>query len=1283
MGKFFINIYHYFNSRKAVLYALLIIVVSIMAIFALRVNFDEDVTSFFPDAKDNQTVSSVFKNLKVKDKILVLFSVRDTTNGTSDPDLLIEASEKYLELLRKSHAAHLIKSITTEVNASSVNNATDYIYNNLPILLNEDDYAKLDSITTPSAVALKMESNYNTLISPMGIALKDIILKDPLGLASGCFSSLQELGGASSYNLYNGYIFSEDLTSMLVIIDPINGAGSTGQNDALVSSIENEGQQLMKQYPEISVESFGGPLVGVYNARQIKRDTMVTLTIALLIIIIFISMAFRNRWAMLLITAPVLFGALFALSMIYFIAGSISAIAIGAGAAVFGIAMSYSIHVLTHRNHTQTIEQVIDELAYPLTIGSFTTIGAFLGLLFTSSKLLRDFGLFAALSLVGTTIFCLIFLPHLLPVRNREKQSKLLTWVEKVNSYRFDKNRWIIGSIGVLLAITFLFYNDVRFDSDMLHLNFESKHLKDTEQKINRIFNTNDNKVVFVSVNKSADSALISYADVYGKLNQLKEQGEVQNVISVNRFLIPLEVQKTRLEIWNNFWTPEKKKQVIAEIERSASRYQFAPGSFDRFKEILDTTYTPKTFSSEDLSSSPLFKEWVSSADSLSMLLTQVEIKKECKDSVYSSLASDNNLVILDKGYFSQKMAIAVRDDFNLILYISSILIFIALLISYGRLELALISFVPMALSWIIILGLMAILGIEFNIVNIILSTFIFGIGDDFSIFIMDGLQNEYSTGKKMLSSHKTAIFFSAFTTIVGMGALVFAKHPALQSISVISILGMVAVVMISYTVQPILFRLFITKPAQKGGQPYTVKGLFYTIYTYSLFVTGCAILQGFMIPLLLLPISQKRKKRWFHAAVSDATLVIVKVMVMLKKVKINDYHEDFSKPAVIVANHQSFIDIIILLSLSRKVVMVTNGWVWNSPIFGRIVRFADFYHAANGYESLVDGFKDKVANGYSIVIFPEGTRSEDGNIKRFHKGAFYLAEQLNIDILPIVLYGNGMAISKRQPFLVKTGTIVTKILKRIEPTDPAYGVGYNERSKVIRRLLVNEYNLLSDQFSNVDNPASYDRVIKSYIYKGPVLEWYMRVKIRMEKRYRLFDELIPRDASVTDIGCGYGPLAFMLATLSPKRNVLGIDYDEEKIAVANNSAIKGPNLSFVHANILEYDLPYSDVFVLNDVLHYMSYADQQVVLNKCFALLNPGGMVIVRDGDDQKGERHKVTQMTEKLSTQIFRFNKSEGGLFFSSTERMKKSATDNHLQMQIMDNDSYTSNTIYIFTQ
>src|SRR6187397_2663594 len=136
----------------------------------------------------------------------------------------------------------------------------------------------------------------------------------------------------------------------------------------------------------------------------------------------------------------------------------------------------------------------------------------------------------------------------------------------------------------------------------------------------------------------------------------------------------------------------------------------------------------------------------------------------------------------------------------------TSILVFSVLLITYGRIELTLVSFIPMFISWVWILGIMGLFGIQFNIINIILSALIFGLGDDYSLFIMDGLLKEYKTGKKNLSSYKSSIFLSAITTIAGLGVLIFARHPALRSIAIISIIGIMCVVVMAQVLIPFLF---------------------------------------------------------------------------------------------------------------------------------------------------------------------------------------------------------------------------------------------------------------------------------------------------------------------------------------------------------------------------------------------------------------------------------------------------------------------------------------------
>lgn len=1279
MNRALIALYDFFERHRVLFWVFLVGSFLLLAWGAMQVRFEENVTRFFPDTKDARRTSSVFENLKVKDKIILMFTSRDTVNRVG-AGRLIEVGEQYEHRLQEQAGEDLINGIFSRAGEETISGVTDFIYRHLPLFIEEHEYGRLDSLLDAEEIERKMKANYTHLISPAGAVMKDIVMRDPLGIGTSVFMKLRDARPATHYEIYNGNIFSADRNTRLGFVTPRYGSGSTGKNEQLIRTIETLIDEMGREAPDVEISYFGGPSVAVYNARQIKWDTMLTLNIALLIIVVFISLVFRKKTAIPLIIIPVVFGAVFALCWVALLKGAISGIAIGAGAAVFGVALSYSIHVLTHAGHVSSPRQLIEELSYPLTVGSFTTVGAFFGLIFTKSGLLQDFGLFASLALIGTTFFCLVFLPHFLKRSQEQSAGWLLKKIEKLNGYAFDRNKWLIAGILLLTVVCFFTSGRVTFDSDMMHLNYEPDHLKQAETKMYGLFQAEHKTVLFVSTGTSWEEALKAYRLTNTKLKRLLDEGEIDGMAAMESMLISPALQEERIRLWNTFWTPGRKARVRENIQHSGEKYHFRKGAFVPFLESLDRNYTPCDYGSEALRSLKLLEEWVTVADSGVMLVTHVHLQQENKEKVYAHFSGDEQLVIFDRGYFANQWVSAIHDDFYLVLYISSFLIFFALWLSYGRIELTLMTFTPMAISWIIIVGLMGILNIPFNIVSIILSTFIFGLGDDFSIFIMDGLQQEYRTGKKMLSSHKTAIFFSAFTTVVGIGALVFAAHPALQSISMISIVGMLAVVLVAYTIQPVLFRLFISGPVEKGGFPYTLSGLGITVWAFLLFVTGCGLLQGIIPLLLLLPVSGKQKKWYYHRMICGSLRGFMKLMFNVKQEYRNQLAEHFDTPAVVIANHQSFVDILVLLSLSPKFVMVTNNWVWKSPFFGRIVRFGDCYNTSGGYEKLVEVLRKKVEDGYSVVVFPEGTHSADCRLKRFHKGAFYLAEQLQLDIVPVLLYGNGMVVSKTQPFYVKTGTIASEILPRIKREDLAWGISYQERQKKIAAYFRREYDRFCKEFATTDNPYFRNKLIKNYIYKGPVEEWYVRVKLKMEDYYAFFAQMVPAKARITDIGCGLGMLDYMLVMLSDDRRVLGIDYDEDKIAVASHCFARNGHISFVCADALNYAMPDSDVFIFSDMLHYLDYAGQEQLLLHCASHLQEQGMLIIRDGDSGRRNKHALTRLTEFLSIKIFRFNKADRKICFSSREQMQQIAGKCGMTMEILDNDRYTSNTIYI---
>ena len=1281
MTQFFIGLYDYFERHKILFYLSLISCVLLMGFFALQVRFEENITQFFPDTKDSQNTIKVFDNLKIKDKIIIMLSSADTCHQV-EPDSLIEAAGQLQQTLTEKAGGTLIKGIFAQVDQSLIGGATDFVYEHLPLFLTDTDYQRFDSLLTEKGIQATMQKNYTNLLSPAGIALRSYILRDPLGLGSEALKHLQDFQLEANYEIYDEHIFSKDGSTLLMFITPVFSTGSTGKNDELIKILEEELQHVQGESPTIRAEYFGGPSVGVYNARQIKKDTILTSSLALLIIIVFISLVFKRKRSIPLIITPVLFGGLFALFLIFFIKGSISAIAVGAGSAVMGIALSYSIHMLAHQNHVSTVQQLIKEIAYPLTVGSFTTIGAFMGLIFTSSDLLRDFGLFASLALVGTTLFCLIYLPHFLKGQADVKQGRVLRIIEKINAYSYEKNKWLVGGILLITIICLFTSQKVGFNNDMMSLNYEPQHLKQSEEKLMQLFDSDEKTVLFVSVGKDMNQATETYAITNQKLSTLKDQGLIKDYASASQFLISPQEQQLRLKRWKDYWTDEKQQQIRKQLETAATEYRFRPGSFDPFYQWLNQPFGEYHYTAqEDDLSGKLLNEWQTSADSITMLISQIRISDQNKETVYQNFSKTQDVVIFDRSYFANKWVSAINDDFYLILYISSFLIFFALWFSYGRIELSLMSFLPMLVSWVIILGLMGILGIEFNIINIILSTFIFGIGDDFSIFIMDGLQNKYRTGQKVLNSHKTAIFFSAFTTVVGMGALVFAKHPALQSISLISILGMIAVVLVAYTIQPLIFRFFIAGPASKGLPPYTLIGLIRTVLLFLLFFIGCIFLRVLIAVLYLVPVRKSSKQRLVCRLIQITCKGILLLATAVKKEHINKANERFQHPAIIIANHQSFIDILVLLSLSSKILMVTNHWVWHSPFFGAIIRYVDFYYIGEGYEQYMERMRKKVKEGYSIAIFPEGTRTYNGKMKRFHKGAFYLAETLQLDILPILLYGNNKIIAKAQPFNIRKGIIYTEILPRIPADDLSFGTTYQERTKRISAYMKEGYAHICREKNTTDNPAFYEALIQNYIYKGPVVEWYIRIKVKMERNYRLFNRLIPAQGQITDIGCGFGPLCYMLSLLSEDREILGIDYDEDKIALAQHGWLRNEYLQFRHGNALEYPLPESDVFILNDMLHYMSYEHQRTLLLKCADRLRSQGMIIIRDGNSANTSKHRLTRFTELLSTRIFNFNRTTGELYFTTETQLREIAVTCGMNVEIIPNDKYTSNTIYIF--
>ncbi|MBQ0006530.1 MAG: glycosyltransferase [Alistipes sp.] len=243
--------------------------------------------------------------------------------------------------------------------------------------------------------------------------------------------------------------------------------------------------------------------------------------------------------------------------------------------------------------------------------------------------------------------------------------------------------------------------------------------------------------------------------------------------------------------------------------------------------------------------------------------------------------------------------------------------------------------------------------------------------------------------------------------------------------------------------------------------QVWTILKTLVSFLSYIIFV-GLIVMPPMSLYLKFGKLTRKKKEK-VHKIIFHSNRLARKLLPGIPFIQMNPFNETFEKPAIIICNHQSHLDLVQLLSTTPKLIVLTADYIQNSPLYGYIIKAADFLPVSQGYDSIESKMKQYIAEGYSIAIYPEGTRSRDGSIGRFHQGAFQLADNLGTDIIPMILYGSGKALPKFSCIL-HSWPIYVEIDKRMSTEDiRSFGCSYREQASGMRTYYRQRYSELSD----------------------------------------------------------------------------------------------------------------------------------------------------------------------------------------------------------------------------
>ena len=813
MHRVFVPIYRFFRSHKALLYVLLALSTLVFVFFGTKLRYEEDVAKLLPRSSVESELA--FSDIGLKDKIFIQITAADAETPL-DTWTLSDYIDEFTDALeQRDSTGKYIRSILRSLDAETALGAMDYGFEHLPSLIDTGFYEAFAAALEPAALDAQMARNLELIESDMTGETTRLVCTDPFALRDIFLARLMPEGAmdgsVGDYTIENSHFFCPDRTVAMAFLSPSFQQTDSGTSTKFARILNQERKAFEAAHPDARIYFHGAPLGAVSNAGTIKQDLVWTVGISLLVILTILLLAFHRLRFIAHLLLPVVYGTFFALACVYWIKGYMSLMALGIGAIILGVALSYCLHVLIHYYYVEDVEQMLQEESTPVVLGCLTTIGAFLGLLFTESDLLRDFGLFATFALIGSTFYALVFLPHFLQKEDvNYKKYKGFHLIDRINGLPWDRNPWILGAMVALLAVGIVFSPKVGFDSDLRNLNYVDIPLDESQRLYSEKNESGHMNLYFAAYDNDFDKAL-EYDKLLGdRLDSLQRTGLVKRYSSIVSLLFQTEQEQTlRIDAWKNFWTPQRIEKARRDLSAAARRQKLDPSLFEPFFALVEADYLPGNLYESGLVPDALLSSFIEKQDSGRwMIFSTVAFAPEDMDTVTDALVSGPQTVVLEPFYYCRDMVQIVHDDFQKTLLISSLFVLLVLLISFRNLWVSLVAFFPMFLSWYALQGFMALFGLEFNLINIVIATFVFGIGVDYSIFVMEGLLQEARTGEKTrLEYHKVAIFFSALILIIVVGSLVFARHPAISSTGRITLIGMVFTILMTYSLEPFVFR--------------------------------------------------------------------------------------------------------------------------------------------------------------------------------------------------------------------------------------------------------------------------------------------------------------------------------------------------------------------------------------------------------------------------------------------------------------------------------------------
>ncbi len=838
--------------------AIVCVLTVVSAYFMMQIKISTNNFDLLPqDSKLIREFWAVNEDFGTQETHLLLVETADSADAR--PDVIKDYALRMDKALMETG---LVASVNYAVTDNQKSFVEEFFVKNALLYLNEQD---LDSIlkrfddTQIEKAILNCKNILNAPIPP-DPTVKKIMRDDPLLLSEMFLPYIEKMLGPQNASLLKNkesYYLSNDKRTLLVFAKPNGVANDTkfcevlvGRtrvlSDSIISVMGDDGKLLNITVGGNFVSSLG-------NSNAVKQGLISSSLYVVVLILIVFYFFYGNVRSLFFIMTPILAGVTWVFCVGDLLFTKVNIITAAAGAMLLGLGVDYAIHIFNRfveqESHSkqntplQNLKITFRETGTSVFYGAMSTAVVFMVLMVTEFRGLYELGFLGGIGILILFIAVLIIVPA--EVRFRKRKDSKANYLQSIFSRVLGANsRFVLqhpryittGCIVIGLFMIGVLTNvvpskdkgfGVTFDDNIE--NIRSKNdvdlnmIKRLEVKFGSHF-----KPISVVCTATTDEELISkLRSLNAKMDALTEKGMVKEYTSMLRYLPSVHQQEKNLEKIGHLDHEGILFKIRLEMSRQGLRMNYF--RLERLRDLLSVRdpITIKSFQNEGFGD--IMKHFYVEKNGIKKVVTQVEfagqsheidIVNEFIEEINSDpKLHDQGVIITGIRVVTAEFLTLVRKDFRVAVIASLIAIVLLVVINYMNFRAVIVCLVPLAFSIVCITGVMRLMGLKINFVNMIAIPLLIGSGVDYGIYVISRyLEDQRHDVFAAIHETGQSLFLSALTTVIGFGSLIFVDNRGLSSLGYMCTFGIIICSISSVVVLPAMLRLWGKKIWKDSG---------------------------------------------------------------------------------------------------------------------------------------------------------------------------------------------------------------------------------------------------------------------------------------------------------------------------------------------------------------------------------------------------------------------------------------------------------------------------------